>query len=134
VGAVIRLSNAKIERATELNLYPHQRTNQCTLPMTQTATSNTARDLQRNNLVKELLMTALFVAAGVLAINSTAITTASAGTIYYCKDGTAVSYKSSCKTHGGCCQRIVSDPISRPTGAAGQKLRAAPTAGPTRNN
>lgn len=79
-------------------------------------------------------MTALFVAAGVVAINSTAVAPASAGTVYWCKDGTAVAYKSSCKNRGGCCQRIVTDPISPRTGATGQKLRAAPSAGPARNN
>ena len=42
----------------------------------------------------------LFVAGAASAI--TLMTTpASAGTIYWCKDGTAVSHKSSCDSHGG---------------------------------
>lgn len=64
----------------------------------------------------------LFVATAVAAI--TAMTApASAGTIYYCKDGTAVSYKSSCKSHGGCCQIAAREPISPLTGPAGQKAK-----------
>ncbi len=34
------------------------------------------------------------------------------GTVYWCKDGTSVSYESSCKTHGGCCQTIA---VHRPS-------------------
>lgn len=69
--------------------------------------------------------TNLLFAVGAMAAITVMTTPASAGTIYYCKDGTAVSYPSSCKNYGGCCQKRLPKPgtAGRPSisdqGAAG---------------
>ena len=45
--------------------------------------------------------TKLLFVVGAMAAITVMTTPASAGTIYWCKDGTAVSHKSSCDSHGG---------------------------------
>lgn len=55
---------------------------------------------------------------------STMMSTAASAT-YYCNDGTAVTYKSSCKNYGGCCQTFGPARPDPRVGADGQTKRRA---------
>jgi hypothetical protein len=54
--------------------------------------------------VKRFFVTALFMTSAMVGL-ALMSAPASART-YWCKDGTAVTYTSSCKSHGGCCQSL----------------------------